>query len=95
MSLDKNIVKRVAHLARVDIPDDRLEHLTHQLSTIAEWFEHLQEVDTTDIQPMTSIAHTPTRWREDLVNDGNLREQVLTNAPAAMDGFFTVPKVVE
>lgn len=95
MSLDKNIVKRMAHLARVDVPDDRLDHLTHQLSTIVEWFERLQEVDTTDVQPMTSITQTPARWRDDLVNDGNLHEQVLANAPAAMDGFFTVPKVVE
>lgn len=95
MSLDKNTVKKLATLARLDLPDAELEHLAGELNHIMKFVEQLGEVDTDGVAPMTSVAHMELHRREDAVTDGGYPERVLANAPDAMDGFYTVPKVVE
>jgi aspartyl-tRNA(Asn)/glutamyl-tRNA(Gln) amidotransferase subunit C len=95
MSLDKDTVKKLAHLARLDLPDDELQHLAGELTHILEFVEQLAEVPTDGVAPMTSVAHMDLYRRPDAVTDGGYPEQVLANAPEAMDGFFLVPKVVE
>jgi aspartyl-tRNA(Asn)/glutamyl-tRNA(Gln) amidotransferase subunit C len=95
MSLDKATVARIAHLARIHVPEQDLEPLTGELSTILGWVEQLAEVDTDGVAPMTSVVEMTARWRADQVNDGDRADDVLANAPEAEMGFFTVPKVVE
>lgn len=95
MSLDKDTVKKLANLARLDLPDAELQHLAGELSNIMQFIEQLNEVDTDGVAPMTSVAHMELARRADVVTDGNCPEAVLANAPDAMDGFFLVPKVVE
>lgn len=95
MSLDRDTVRNIAFLARIEVPDSKLDHLADQLSGILDWFEQLKEVDTDGVQPMSSVTDAVLRWRDDVITDGGIREKVLANAPEAMDGFFTVPKVVE
>jgi aspartyl-tRNA(Asn)/glutamyl-tRNA(Gln) amidotransferase subunit C len=95
MALDKATVARIATLARIKVPEADLEHLAGELSGILGWIEQLGEVDTTGIEPMSSAAHLRLPMREDVVTDGNIRDKVLANAPAAAHGFFAVPKVVE
>lgn len=95
MSLDKDTVKKLAHLARLDLPDAELEHLAGELSHIMQFVEQLAEVNTDGVAPMTSVAHMNLPRRPDAVTDGDYPEMVLANAPEAMDGFFLVPKVVE
>lgn len=95
MSLDKDTVKNIAYLARMRVDDDKLEPLAGELSAIMGWIEQLQELDTDGVEPMASVAAMDLPQRQDRVTDGNCRDAVLKNAPDTVDGFFTVPKVVE
>lgn len=95
MSVDTATVKRVAKLARIAISDDEASRLAPELGNILGWIEQLGEVDTSSVQPMTAVIPNHLRLRDDVVTDGNVRQQVLANAPQAEHGFFTVPKVIE
>jgi aspartyl-tRNA(Asn)/glutamyl-tRNA(Gln) amidotransferase subunit C len=95
MAIDAATVRRVAHLARIKTPEDRLEPLARELNGILAWIEQLNEVDVDGVEPMTSNVHQPLRLRDDVVTDGNKVADVLGNAPRSADGFFVVPKVVE
>ena len=95
MAIDAATVRRVAHLARIKTPEDRLEPLAQELNGILKWIEQLDEVDVQGVEPMTSNVAQPMRLRDDVVTDGGKVEAVLSNAPRAADGFFVVPKVVE
>jgi aspartyl-tRNA(Asn)/glutamyl-tRNA(Gln) amidotransferase subunit C len=95
MSVDAATVRRIAHLARMAVADDELEHLRGELNTILAWVEQLGEVDVEGVEPMTSVTPMRMKMREDVVSDGEIADDVLSNAPAADKGFFLVPKVVE
>ncbi|HEY1224194.1 MAG TPA: Asp-tRNA(Asn)/Glu-tRNA(Gln) amidotransferase subunit GatC [Brevundimonas sp.] len=95
MAIDVATVRKVAHLARIKTPEDRLEPLAAELNGILAWIEQLDEVDVTGIEPMTSNVAQPLRLRDDVVSDGGKVADVLKNAPKSADGFFVVPKVVE
>lgn len=95
MSIDAATVRKVARLARIAEPEDRLEPLAKELSGILNWIEQLNEVDTNGVEPMTSAVHTPLPMREDVVTDGGDPARVLANAPKTVGNFFVVPKVVE
>jgi len=95
MALDKATVARIATLARIKLPPSEQEHLAQELSTILGWMEQLGEVDTAGVEPMSSVAQMRLPTRDDEVSDGNCRDKILANAPAAERGFFVVPKVVE
>lgn len=95
MSLDRDTVRRVAKLARISVNEDRLDDLGHDLNRILGFVEHLDEVDVSGVQPMTSVASQTLRWREDRVTDGGYPDKVTGNAPAADHDFFAVPRVVE
>lgn len=95
MSIDAATVRKVARLARIAEPEDRLEPLAKELSGILNWIEQLNEVDTQGVEPMTSAVHTPLPMREDVVTDGGDPARVLANAPKTVGNFFVVPKVVE
>ena len=95
MSLDKDTVAKIAHLARIHVPQQDLKPLSGELSKILDWVEQLNEVDTEGVAPMTSVVEMHARWREDKVTDGGYADDVLAEAPEAEHGFYTVPKVVE
>lgn len=95
MSLDQATVARIAHLARIKVPDSEQEALAGELNQILGFIEELNEVDTTGVTPMTSVVEHPLRWRADEVTDGGIREAIMRNAPDSAEGFFVVPKVVE
>ncbi|HEV7371377.1 Asp-tRNA(Asn)/Glu-tRNA(Gln) amidotransferase subunit GatC [Arenibaculum sp.] len=95
MSLDKATVAKIAHLARIKVPEDEQEHLAGELSRILDFVEQLAEVETEGVQPMSSVVAQKLRRRPDVVTDGNIRDKVLANAPDGAEGFFAVPKVVE
>lgn len=95
MSLDKDTVRNIAFLARIEVPEEELDHLAGELSKIIGFVEQLQELDTSGVPPMTSVAELSLPQRDDVVTDGNTQDKVLINAPEADDGFFLVPKVVE
>ena len=95
MAIDAATVRRVAKLARIAEPEERLEPLARELSGILQWIEQLDEVDTEGVQPMASTEAVKLPMREDVVTDGAQRDKVLSNAPKSDRGFFVVPKVVE
>ena len=95
MSLDRKAVAHIATLARIRVPESDLEALAGELTTILDWVEQLKEVDTSQVEPMTSVVKVDLPRRADEVTDGNCRDKVLANAPEPAHGFFTVPKVVE
>ena len=95
MSIDKATVAKIATLARIRVPEEEQEPLASELSNILGWIEQLAEVDTENVPPMTSVVETTPTMRADAVTDGDCRDDVVANAPAATKGFYTVPKVVE
>ena len=95
MSVDTATVRHIAKLARIAVSDAEAEALVPELNNILGWIEHLQEVDVDGIEPMTAVIHNQLRLRADVVTDGDCRDAVLANAPAAEHGFFAVPKVIE
>jgi aspartyl-tRNA(Asn)/glutamyl-tRNA(Gln) amidotransferase subunit C len=95
MSVDAAIVRKIAGLARIAITDDEADAMVPELNNILGWIEQLQEVDTSEVAPMTAVIANTLRLRDDAVTDGEIRDKVLANAPQAEHGFFAVPKVIE
>jgi len=95
MPVDRDTVASIAKLARLRVPEDRLDGLASELSNILGWVEQLSELDTEGVPPMTSVVAVELPRRPDEVTDGNCPEKVLKNAPEQVHGFFAVPKVVE
>ncbi len=95
MALDKDAVTHIAWLARIRLTDQEVETMSHELSQILGWVEQLGEVDTADVDPMTSVVEMQPRLRPDAISDGGHADKILQNASEPKHGFFTVPKVVE
>jgi len=95
MSVTSQQVRHIAKLARIAMSDEELERLVPELNNILGWVEQLSEVNTDGVEPLTAVIDQKLRLREDEVNDGNIRDEVLANAPEAQHGFFAVPKVIE
>lgn len=95
MSVDKETVRRVARLARIGVTEEELAPLTGELNSILAWVEQLQAIDTAGVEPMTSVETVATPSRPDQVTDGDRPDDILKNAPAHLDSYFAVPKVVE
>jgi aspartyl-tRNA(Asn)/glutamyl-tRNA(Gln) amidotransferase subunit C len=95
MSVDADTVRRIAHLARIAVAEDEVEHLRGEVNAILAFVEQLQEVNVDGVEPMTSVTPMAMKKRADEVTDGGIRDDLLRNAPATEDGFFLVPKVVE
>ena len=95
MSVSPEQVRHIAKLARIAMSEEELERLVPELNNILGWIEQLAEVNTDGVEPLTAVIDQKLRLRDDVVNDGNIRDQVLANAPEAQHGFFAVPKVIE
>ena len=95
MSVNADQVRHVARLARLALGDDEIAKMVPELNNILDWVEQLGEVDTDGVEPLTAVIDNHLRLRDDVVNDGNIRDEVLKNAPDAQHGFFAVPKVIE
>ena len=93
--MDKETVRKVAHLANIDVTDQELDRVAPQLSGILEWVEQLGEVDTENVEPLANVVNIDLKLRKDAVTDGACADKVLANAPEETQGFFVVPKVVE
>ncbi|UTD30565.1 Asp-tRNA(Asn)/Glu-tRNA(Gln) amidotransferase subunit GatC [Bradyrhizobium sp. WD16] len=95
MSVDAATVRRIAHLARIAVKDEEVEHLQGELNAMLAFVEQLSQVDVTGVEPMTSVMPMAMKMRKDAVTDGEIADVVVANAPATEDHFFVVPKVVE
>jgi aspartyl-tRNA(Asn)/glutamyl-tRNA(Gln) amidotransferase subunit C len=95
MSVDSAIVKRIARLARIKVADEDVPRLAGELNSILRWIEQLNEVDVSNVEPMTSVVAMKMKKRKDEVTDGHYAADIVRNAPASANNFFVVPKVVE
>lgn len=95
MSVDAATVRRIAHLARIAVAEDEVEHLRNELNAILAFVEQLSEVNVDGVAPMTSVTPMVMKKRPDVVTDGAIPDDIVKNAPATEDHYFVVPKVVE
>lgn len=95
MTIDTQTVKKIAHLARLAIPEAEQSAVAADLNKTLAWVEQLGAVNVAGVEPLANVNDGFLRAREDIVNDGNDPRSILANAPAETADFFTVPKVVE
>jgi len=95
MSVDAATVRRVAHLARIAVAEDEVEHLRGELNAMLAFVGQLAKVDVAGVEPMTSVTPMAMKMRKDEVTEGGIADAIMANAPAREDHFFLVPKVVE
>ena len=95
MSVDAATVRRIAHLARIAVTDAEVPHLQGELNAMLAFVEQLSEVNIDGVEPMTSVTPMEMKKRADVVNDGEIPDDIVGNAPETQSHFFLVPKVVE
>jgi aspartyl-tRNA(Asn)/glutamyl-tRNA(Gln) amidotransferase subunit C len=95
MSLSLDDVRRIAHLARIEIDDAQAQATLVQLNDIFAMIEKMRQVDTAGVEPMAHPLGGRQRLRDDVVTEADDRDNNLSNAPEQQDGLFLVPKVIE
>ncbi len=95
MKIDKQLISRLEHLARLKLSEAQKEALMGDMNNILEMVEKLQELDTENVAPLIYINETENVWRKDEVKNQVEREKALANAPDKNDAFFKVPKVID
>ncbi len=95
MSISKEEVLKVAHLGRLEITEDKVDEYTQNLSNILDFVAQMDSVDTDGIEPMSHPLDAVQRLRVDVVSESNQRELFQSIAPAAQEGLYLVPKVIE
>tara|TARA_B100001741_G_scaffold76405_1_gene61846 strand:- start:717 stop:1004 length:288 start_codon:yes stop_codon:yes gene_type:complete len=95
MTIDLKTVKHISKLARISLDEEKASKLAKDLNSIFEFIEKLNELKTDNVEPLTSVAETRLRFREDQIKSENIREKILKNSPDENKDFFVVPKVVE
>lgn len=95
MALDRNVVRNIAHLARLELNDVEEAQYMTQLEHILEYFRTLDEVDTSGIEPATEMVDPGDVVRDDAVTNPPAGEELLANAPSRHGRFFRVPKIIE
>ena len=96
MSIDNDLVKKIANLARIELSEDDIKMFSKQIGEIIGLMNQLNEVDIADIPSLDADSSNGHGNRtEDIVKDGNYIELILQNAPESKEGFFTVKKVIE
>ena len=95
MSIDKDTVKHISKLARISLDEKKINNLSKDLSSIMKFIEKLNELNTDNTTPLTSIINASLKSRKDEVKDEKIRDQILKNSPENNEEFFVVPKVVD
>jgi aspartyl-tRNA(Asn)/glutamyl-tRNA(Gln) amidotransferase subunit C len=95
MTIDLKTIKHISKLSRISVDDEKAKKLAGDMNSIFDFIEKLNELNTDNVEPLTSVTETTLKFRVDEVKSGNIREQVLKNSPAENEDFFVVPRVVE
>ena len=95
MTIDLKTIKHISKLSRISVDDEKAKKLAGDMNSIFDFIEKLNELDTDNVEPLTSVAETTLKLRVDEVKSGNIREQVLKNSPDENEDFFVVPRVIE
>ena len=95
MKIDKKTTLKIAKLIRIKILDEEVEELSSQLSSILDWVEQLNEVNTDKIDPLNNVSMSELPIRKDIEIKDNDTNKILSNEPEELENYFVVPKVVE
>lgn len=95
MSVTKEDIKKISRLARIKVEEQNIEALAEKINGIISWAEVLNEVNTDNVEILTSVHNQTLGLRKDEVLDGNIAEDILKNSKDAKYGYFAVPKVLE
>ena len=95
MTIDLKTVKHISKLSRISIDDEKAKKLSKDLNSIFKFIEKLNELDTKNVEPLSSIVQKNLKLRKDQIKSKNIREDILKNSPEDNEDFFVVPKVVE
>ena len=95
MTINLKTIKHISKLSRISVDDEKAKKLAGDMNSIFDFIEKLKELNTDNIEPLTSVAEITLKLRVDEVKSGNIREQVLKNSPDENEDFFVVPRVVE
>ena len=95
MTIDLKTIKHISKLSRISVDDAKADKLAGDLNSIFDFIEKLNELNTDNIEPLTSVAETTLKLRTDEVKSENIRDQILKNSPEENEDFFVVPRVVE
>ena len=95
MKIDKNTTLKIAKLSRIKIDENEVDELSVQLSSILDWVEQLNEVNTDNIKPLSNVSLAKLPLRKDIEDTKDNSEEILSNAPDKLEKYFVVPKVVE
>ena len=95
MTINLKTIEHISKLSRISVDDEKAKKLAGDMNTIFDFIEKLNELNTDNVKPLTSVAETTLKLRVDEVKSGNMREEVLKNSPDENEDFFVVPRVVE
>jgi len=95
MTIDLKTIKHISKLSRISVDDAKADKLAGDLNSIFNFIEKLNELNTDNVEPLTSVAETTLKLRADEVKSENIRDQILKNSPEENEDFFVVPRVVE
>jgi aspartyl-tRNA(Asn)/glutamyl-tRNA(Gln) amidotransferase subunit C len=95
MKIDRALLDKIAHLSRLEFDEKDAEKMMKDMTAIVDWVEKLKEVDTENVEPLTTMSHEINVLREDEVKEHLSHERGLKNAPKKDSDYFRVPKVLE
>ena len=95
MTIDLKTIKHISKLSRISVDDAKADKLAGDLNSIFDFIEKLNELNTDNVEPLTSVVETTLKLRIDEVKSKDIRDQILKNSPDENDDFFVVPRVIE
>ena len=95
MSIDLKTIKHISKLSRISVNDQKAEKLAGDLNSIFDFIEKLNELNTDNVKPLTSVAETTLKLRSDEVKSKDIRNEIIKNSPQYNEDYFVVPKVIE
>ena len=95
MTIDLKTIKHISKLSRISVDELKAKKLAGDLNSIFDFIEKLNELNTDKVEPLTSVAETTLKLRNDEVKSKDIRNQILKNSPDENEDFFVVPRVVE
>ncbi|HEY8930776.1 MAG TPA: Asp-tRNA(Asn)/Glu-tRNA(Gln) amidotransferase subunit GatC [Mucilaginibacter sp.] len=95
MTIDKETVDKIAHLARLELSETETQDMIKDMSKILDFMAKLNEIDTTGVEPLVYMTDEVNVLREDVVKQQITHEEALLNAPKQDGEYFLVAKVIE
>ena len=95
MTIDLKTIKHISKLSRISVDDAKADKLAGDLNSIFDFIQKLNELNTDNVEPLTSVAETTLKLRVDEVKSKNIRDKILKNSPDENEDIFVVPRVVE